>query len=265
MLNSFLHRYLRSIFDKYEYTARSGLSKGMRRQGGFGFIPSFKDGHDLESKFLMNLDLEGKILFDIGGWEGVFALFFSKMVGENGKVVVFEPNPMNCRKIQANVRLNHLKNVVVVSYAVGSVVGEAGLIFDKRITSRGTMLESIASDVVRDNISRSASTIQVPVITLDDYIYYHHSDIPQFVKIDVEGFEWEVLKGMEHTLQEYRPDLWIELHDEFLDAEDRNGFKILEFLIDKNYVVSHIETQSVLNLNLSLPTKGHLYCHYKDK
>lgn len=236
----------------------------MRRRGGLGFIPSFGNTLDLEEKFLVNIGLAGKVVFDIGGWEGVFALYFSKAVGPNGKVVVFEPNPLNCERIKANLFLNNIRNVSIVTTAVGSKIGSSKLTFDKRITSRGTLLESSTMGTIQNDAAEFGSTIQVPITTLDDYISHNSSDIPQFVKIDVEGFEWEVLMGMSATILKYKPDLWIELHDKFLVEEERNGFKIVSFLLNKGYKVHHVETQASLINESSVPLDGHFYCTFQS-
>ena len=84
---------LRSLLKNRVYTSRSGLVKGLKRKGGVGFIPRQLS---LEEKFLMNLDINGQTIYDIGGNVGIFTMFFARSVGKKGKVITFEPNPWNC-------------------------------------------------------------------------------------------------------------------------------------------------------------------------
>ena len=84
---------LMSLVKNRIYTSRSGLTKGLKRKGGLGFIPRQLS---LEEKFLMNLDINGQTIYDIGGNVGIFTMFFARSVGKKGKVITFEPNHWNC-------------------------------------------------------------------------------------------------------------------------------------------------------------------------
>ena len=102
------------------YTVRFGLAKGLKRKGGLGFIPLPQIMPlTQEEKFLMNLDLSGQTIYDIGGAAGLFTLFFGRAVGEKGKVVTFEPNPELYNKIIENVKLNKFNHVEVRQIALG--------------------------------------------------------------------------------------------------------------------------------------------------
>src|SRR5688572_5752212 len=87
-----LASYLKGVTQHGVYTVRSGVAKGLKRRGGFGFIP-----RDIsrEEAFLAAMDFRGKTVFDIGAYEGIYTLFFARAVGAKGRVVTFEPNPVN--------------------------------------------------------------------------------------------------------------------------------------------------------------------------
>ena len=68
------------------YVVRHGLAKGLKRRGGLGFVPQM-GRLSLEETFLEGLDLAGQTVYDIGGYEGVFTLFFARRVGPSGRVV----------------------------------------------------------------------------------------------------------------------------------------------------------------------------------
>src|SRR5882757_8541480 len=111
----FLRPFVRS--GGWTYKVRQGVAAGMIRKGGLGFIPKPLSP---EEKFLLGLDWKGKTIYDIGGYEGVFTLFFSKSIGSAGQVFTFEPNPVNCRKIRDNIQLNGLTNVRLLEMGLGA-------------------------------------------------------------------------------------------------------------------------------------------------
>lgn len=80
---------LRPLVKSRIYIDRSGLTKGLKRKGGLGFIPRQLS---IEEKFLLSLDINGQTIYDIGGACRHFHHFFTHSVGKNGKVITFEPN-----------------------------------------------------------------------------------------------------------------------------------------------------------------------------
>ncbi len=101
------------------YTVRHGLARGLRRRGGLGFVPQLA-ALSTEERFLQQLTFDGETVYDVGGYEGIFTLFFARRVGPRGHVVTFEPNPRNFARIVENVRLNGFTHVQVRQVAVGS-------------------------------------------------------------------------------------------------------------------------------------------------
>src|ERR1700682_6385710 len=99
------------MFSNVTYTIRHGLATGMRRKGGLGFLPvALRE--TAEERFLSSLNLAGKTVYDIGGFEGVLTLFFARKANS---VITFEPNPRNYQRCADNVRLNALTNVRVLN------------------------------------------------------------------------------------------------------------------------------------------------------
>lgn len=95
-------RILQSFLAGHTYTVRNGLAKGLNRRGGLGFIPQIRSMSS-EEIFLLGLDFNGRTVYDVGGYEGIYTIFFARAVGENGKVITYEPNPIN----QDRIRMNH--------------------------------------------------------------------------------------------------------------------------------------------------------------
>lgn len=131
---------------------------------------------------------EDMIVVDIGANIGYLALLMAQLVGPKGKVYAVEPGPDNLEFLYKNVQLNGFSNVEVLPYAVGAT----RQIQNFHLRKAGTLhsLYAQADTVVE--------TVRIQVAPLDELVKEKQID---FVKIDVEGGEIEVLKGMRQILQ----------------------------------------------------------------
>jgi FkbM family methyltransferase len=148
---------------------------------------------------------EGGVVYDIGANVGFFSLLSSRRVGAEGRVYAFEPLPRNVAAIERSARLNGFTWLEVFAKAAGAASGEAELNLARHIG--GAMLASIGSPPDR------RGSIPVEVVAVDDLIRERSLRPPSLVKIDVEGAELEVIRGMEATLRAHRPVLICELDD----------------------------------------------------
>jgi len=138
-----------------------------------------------ETECVKKIIKKGDVVLDIGANIGYYTLIFAKLVGEKGKVFAFEPEPDNFAILKKNVQVNSYKNVVLVQKALSDEMGRAKLYLadenkgDHRIFDSGD--ERIA--------------IEIDVIRLDDY-FKDFDGIINFIKMDVQGTEHKVIKGM---------------------------------------------------------------------
>jgi FkbM family methyltransferase len=139
----------------------------------------------------------GDVILECGGHHGCTAVMMSRWVGAQGRVVTFEPHPRNVEILRRNLELNGIANVTVRQNAVGA---------DHR---RVAITDASNSAVRRHRFGLNA--VGADVVTLDDFAREH----PTLVKIDVEGYEVDVLKGAAEVLKA-RPKLAIEIHAEEL-------------------------------------------------
>jgi len=239
------------------YTVRNGLARGLRRRGGLGFVPQFR-AFSAEERFLEALSFGGLTVFDVGGYEGIFTLFFARRVGPGGQVVTFEPNPRNFQKIAENVRLNGFPNVRIQQIALGGTPGRASLVFPADETARGSMEAHIADQIRQE---KDVKAIDVRVDTLDHQIATGVPE-PDFVKLDVEGLELDVLQGMKLLLERRRPRLYIEIHGADATSKLSNVTAVAELLWKAGYTLLHVESSTDLERPDQLPVAihGHLYC-----
>jgi FkbM family methyltransferase len=252
------------LLDERVYTVRHGLAKGLKRKGGLGFLPPWLIGsadRTAEVRFLLRQDFAGKVVFDIGGMQGTLTMFFATRARS---VVVYEPNSSNRRRLEENVRLNELTNVVVRPVGVGATEGEVELVFDPRMTGGASGDDSIARQIRQT--SRECRTERVDIVRLDDDIARCGLPTPQFVKIDVEGMELDVLRGMRELLRRDQPTIYLEMHGATLQAKRANATRIVQELAASGYEhLLHIETGAVITPSApELPAEGHLLCGRGD-
>jgi FkbM family methyltransferase len=156
----------------------------------------------------------GDFVIDCGANNGFTSILFARYAGESGKVIAIEPVPHNVRVIESNLELNSVKNCELLACGAGS----SNTTVDMVDMPNGTMLTDM---VAKDKI------IKVPVRTLDSIANGRRVD---FLKIDVEGFELEVIKGAATILQG-RPKMDIELHVSYYKdklAETEAIFSLLD-------------------------------------
>lgn len=147
----------------------------------------------------------GDIVLDIGGYKGDSAIFFADSVTQKGKVFVFEPIIQNYKKLVDNINLNNLADVIIPI--------NKGL-SDKPTTMRATSSKSGAPWAF---LSESEGNEVVKVTTIDDFVERKALKKLDFIKIDVEGFEYKVLSGGKKTICHFNPKLSIPLYHKSSD------------------------------------------------
>jgi FkbM family methyltransferase len=151
--------------------------------------------------FIISRLKPGDIFFDIGANIGLMSIVAAKSVGEKGKVYAFEANPETEKILRSNVELNHIDNIICINKAVGNSNGRIN-IYDNWEVNRG------GSTLIKP--SNEARSFEVELISIDSHDAYAQLPV-RMVKIDVEGFEMDVLKGMEKMLtRQNAPDLIVE-------------------------------------------------------
>jgi FkbM family methyltransferase len=256
---AFLINLLNPVASHLIYTVRHGFIKGCKRKGGLDFLPK-RVVPSREEIFLHGLDLHGKTVFDVGGFEGLFTLFFSGKVGAPGKVFTFEPNPVNLQKILVNARINKRGNVRVFPMAIGKERATMTMVVDPRRPASGSLNPSIKT-AIKQHIPGAASSFQVKVDTIDHLVSVQKNalPIPGFVKIDVEGFEMDVLRGMSGTMRKHHPRLFIEIHGITMERKVENVRDVVGLLVDHGYQLRHVETDTSITMaNHQVAAEGHI-------
>jgi FkbM family methyltransferase len=188
------------------------------------------------------------IAVDIGAHIGRYTIISSKRVGINGKVIAIEANPENYEMLKKNIQLNGLTNVTALNYAINSKEEESRLklylpgeevgytIYNTIMTNRANPIED--------------KFVEVDAATLDNLLLLQqqqqngigHEQV-NWIKIDVEGAEFEVLKGATNVLSKSKDiALLIEVHNLH---DGTNHYKdIIEFLSFYEFKIEFEKTLS---------------------
>ncbi len=159
---------------------------------------ALKKGVRDESDFLEVLFSElksGDVVYDIGANMGIYTIFLAKKLGKEGVVIAFEPEKENSLILKKNIKINKLNNVKVFTKALADQNGQKYLYKNiKGGISGYTLVQG----------SDRKPWGKIDIYKGDDLVNVKKLPIPNAVKIDVEGFEFPVLKGLEQTLSSER-------------------------------------------------------------
>ncbi len=151
-----------------------------------------------EVKFIGKFTQKGWIVFDIGANAGFYSLLFSKKCW-NGKIIAFEPSGREWRRLLEHIEINHCKNIVAENLAVGDCSRTMQLYIHEEQNMGMNSLKP-------DNRFRYIDKEPIKMISLDQYFSEHHElKALDFIKIDVEGFESEVVEGARDILLKFKP------------------------------------------------------------
>ena len=141
----------------------------------------------------------GDTFIDVGANIGLMSVFAAGCVGEKGRVIAFEAHPETFEWLKDNIAINHINCIETRGYALGDE-NTTALIYDNWDINRGG-----ASLVVKQ---ADAIGHEVDVKVLDEVL--PAGIVPKVIKVDVEGFELQVLKGAKQTILQHKPILIVE-------------------------------------------------------
>jgi FkbM family methyltransferase len=205
-----------------------------------------------EERLLETLSLHGHVVYDVGAFNGAYSMFFSRRVGEQGRVVAFEPRAAGFSVLLNNLDRNQIRNVLPLQIALGAEPGERTI-----FTLPGMPTTASLAPEARTPLRLASGTARVE--KLDVLVGAVPLPPPHFIKIDVEGYECEVLQGARATLIAHRPDLLIEVHGTSARHKCARTRAIRELLQPLGYSLLHAETGTQLGAAGPVPASGHLF------
>ncbi len=194
----------------------------------------FLETHDTDvTKILIDRIKYGFKVVEIGAHIGYFSLLIAKLIGTKGKLFAIEPLPVNQKRLNEHIISNGFNNVKILNFAVSDKNdNEDFFVFDFSTIGRLTTVDPRYEKEPLDKIS-------VECRTFDSLYKTGLIDMPDFIKIDTEGAELLILKGMHDILKISKPQLLIELHNEMTALE------VWGILKNYNYIAYRINNHKL--------------------
>lgn len=187
-------------------TILHGAGEGLRFNIAASHSAFILGNHEPEVQELLAQVLRpGMTYYDVGANVGFFAVIAARLLGPAGRVICFEPLPVNAKQIEYNIRLNGFTNTLVNCQALGG--SNRTDVFNTSSEPTWGMLSTVGKLPVQPT-----GQIKVDVRTLDSLCVPGGLPLPDVIQVDIEGAEAEFLEGAWETLKTSRPLLLIELH-----------------------------------------------------
>lgn len=138
-------------------------------------------------------------------------------------MISYEPNTKNHARLNENLRLNGMKNVLGRKIGLGSKPDVVAMVASPLMLGGARIERDMIAGIL--NSKRPVLSEQISVTTLDDDIREMSLPAPDFIKIDVEGQELAVLVGARNTLLAHHPLLFLEMHGETIILKSRIWFQ----------------------------------------
>jgi FkbM family methyltransferase len=216
------------------------------------FFPRYEGGkiHERQvTEMILSSLKEDGCFVDVGANLGWYTCIACKSMLK-GVVYAFEMDDLNYALLQKNISINSCKNVETYNLAVSDSAGEMSYLREREVPSAGFRFSSSNEE------TRSERLVSVRTIALDD-LFQEDKPRPDVIKIDVEGAELHVLRGMRRTIQEDKPILFVEIHPPQLHIYNFSADEVLSLLIDSGYKVFEIEDmRSQTNKKLTMLSKA---------
>ena len=174
------------------------------------------------TEFIKKYVKKNMVCLDVGANIGYYSTLFSNLIGNDGKIISIEPSPVNFQYLEQNLELQNLKNFILLNIACG----DSNKHVDFHLNQSGNK-SKIVSDENSDDI------ISVEVKTLDELSQDLKLEQIDYLKIDVEGYEWEFINGAKKTIENFKPTIQIEFHRSI----GKKLKEITDFLILNNYKI----------------------------
>jgi FkbM family methyltransferase len=169
---------------------------------------------------LIRLSSHSSLIFDVGANIGFTALSMAKKGNVESVVHAFEPDLYNFSKLKVNTLLNPESEVILNNIGLGAKNDRLKLVIDTPDNLGGNRIKREATEDFN----------WVTITTIDNYCEEHSLDAVDLIKIDVEGFEYNVLKGSMRLLESCKPIIFIEVDDNNLRKQGSSAEELISFL-----------------------------------
>lgn len=187
-------------------------------------------------EFITSKFQDSSTMLDIGANIGNHSIFCSQYFK---KVHSFEPNPIVLDRLRKNIEINNIHNIVVHPYGAGYKDGKYPFFINESGNLGASHIVKEENVELLKAVRKNERELSIQVVNVDEYLSTQEIEQIDFVKIDVEGFELDVIKGMKNTIKKYRPIVSFEYHGGEFDDEYfsnfvavLNGYKLFELVFE---------------------------------
>ncbi len=209
----------------------------------------FGDYDQRMSSVISRLIFPGQTVIDMGAERGWFTLLFSSLVGKKGKVISFEPSREIFDKLKTNVSINNFSWAKCENLAISNKLGQSFFVAsnDKIFPNIKIIKYCSGLGYITDRKTRMRGHI-VETTTLDNYLITNRIKNVDFIKIDIEGSEYNALLGAKRTLAKMKPKLVVEFNRDTASRSGRSMEKAYNFLKRLNYSMFTFESDHFVDL-----------------
>jgi FkbM family methyltransferase len=254
MIESFEFKIFSKILKKYDvdfiYKDRINILTKRRFDDNFQYI--FKTQNSCDAiPFMRKLEekIKGsKVCVDVGANIGITTIWMAR---NSEKVYAFEPESNNLSRLFENLQVNNVNNVEIIQKVVSDKTG---------IEDFYLMNSYGHHSLSNKHLSKCIKKIKMSSITLDDFVQSRQIENIDVLKIDVEGFELEVLKGSKRLLNSGAIKMIIFEHSpSLLKKQNRDIDEVLQILKSFSYQVFRLDDELVNNENIKFLGQEDLY------
>lgn len=264
-----VHSLIRMVFPVGVAGGRHVVGMRTRADGLMAYVDTrelidwtviFSGDYESHIGALFRLVLErGDTTIDVGANVGMHTLTLARIVGPPGKVIAFEPNPEVRDRLRQNVELNRFAHVRVDRRALGYDAAHGSL----RVPAVGSAEAWNSGMASLVALETPHKCVEVDVVPLDSIVNELGVDRIRLVKIDVQGYEVPVLRGMARVAERYQPAIVFEYEDWAWRAAGCSLADALTMLEQWGYEVWAIEARGQPGFNLTpleIDTAAHVEC-----
>lgn len=235
--------------------------KGLSRE-----LILYKKREHFSTEFIKNFIKEDEFILEIGANKGYYALLEGK-IAIKGKIYAIEPVKENYLLLEENIKLNSFNNITLFpALALSDKIGEKTMYFYAE-HNWASFNQNLETKIIEER--------KISTLTLDEFVK-RTNFYPSFLRMDVEGHEYEIIRGAINTIKKAKNlKLFIEIHpwlmskekiNFILDVLQNNNFKIVRvFLEIEPIVYKFIKIHNYLNERLNILKYGRLkILNYED-
>ena len=215
----------------------------MNPEFAFSNYSSWGGQHNRGFDHLISNLKDSKVFFDVGAHIGLVTLPAATTMPTDGLVVAFEPSKTNFNHLKSHLKANNLDSKVdLVKTLVGSN--------NKNRSFYSNDYENGMNSISPIKKIKGYKFIELNQLSLDSYCE-RSGNIPQIIKIDVEGAELDVLKGANDLIKRFAPTIYLSVHPKHLKALGIETKELIKYINSIGYVIKDFEDNIVTKLELN--------------